>query len=203
MLPEVLARAFDPFFTTKEPGRGSGLGLSQVYGFARSAGGHVRIESTVGEGTTVRLYLPRSAERPRVVDATPPVTPLAPARGHETVLIVEDDAEVLAIAMENVRALGYRVLTAVDAARALDLLRGEEPVDILFSDVVMPGAMNGAQLAVEARRLRPRLKILLTSGYTAAALSREHGLPQDLEFLSKPYRRDELASKLRVIIGGR
>jgi CheY-like chemotaxis protein len=192
---------YEPFFTTKEVGRGSGLGLSQVYGFVRNAGGHIRIDSEVGAGTTVKFYLPRSAERPLMVDPSVSVTPLAPARWDETVLIVEDDPKVMVIAVENMQALGYRVLTAVDAGCALEVLRGEEAVDILFSDVVMPGGMNGAQLAIEARRLRPRLKVLLVSGYTALSLSQDHGLPRNLEFLSKPYRREELVGKLRVITG--
>jgi CheY-like chemotaxis protein len=132
----------------------------------------------------------------------PDMAPLRPASGHETILAVDDDEEVLAMVSENLDALGYHVLTAADAGRALAILREEAEIDLLFSDVVMPGGMNGAQLAIEARRLRPSLKVLLTSGYTAAALSREHGLPGDLELLGKPYRGDELARKLRLVIGG-
>ena len=202
MAPDVQARAFDPFFTTKEPGRGSGLGLSQVYGFAKSAGGHVQIDSREGAGTTVRLYLPRSADAPNRPQPRPGATPLRPASGNEAILVVEDDAEVSALVVENLEALGYHVLSAGDARQALEILRSAANIDLLFSDVVMPGGMNGAQLAIEARRLRPSLKVLLTSGYTASALSREHGVPGDLDLLGKPYRRDELASKLRLVISG-
>jgi signal transduction histidine kinase len=202
MTPAVLARAFDPFFTTKEVGKGSGLGLSQVYGFAKTAGGHVKIDSELGVGTTVKLYLPKSSDRPIMPEAGTESASLRPASGHETILVVEDDEDVLAVAAESLRELGYQVVTALNAAQALEILRGNQPVELLFSDVIMPGGMNGAQLAVEARRIRPELKVLLTSGYTAAALSFEHGLPDNLNVVSKPYRREELARKLRLVIGG-
>jgi CheY-like chemotaxis protein len=202
MTPEVLARAFDPFFTTKEVGKGSGLGLSQVYGFAKTAGGHVKIYSELGIGTTVKLYLPKSSDRTAVPEIGTETASLRPASGHETILVVEDDEEVLGVASESLRELGYRVVTAGNAAQALEILRGDQPVDLLLSDVIMPGGMNGVQLTVEARRIRPELKVLLTSGYTAAALSLEHGLPDNLNVVEKPYRREELAKKLRLVIGG-
>jgi signal transduction histidine kinase len=202
MTPTVLARAFDPFFTTKEVGKGSGLGLSQVYGFAKAAGGHVKIYSELDVGTTVKLYLPRSSDRPIMPEAPAEIASLRPASGHETILVVEDDEEVLAVAAESLKELGYQVVTALNAAQALQILGSNQPVDRLFSDVIMPGGMNGAQLAVEARRIRPELKVLLTSGYTAAALSFEHGLPDNLNVVGKPYQREELAKKLRLVIGG-
>jgi len=202
MTPEVLARAFDPFFTTKEVGKGSGLGLSQVYGFAKTAGGHVKIYSELGVGTTVKLYLPKSSDRPAVPEIGPETASLRPASGHETILVVEDDEDVLVVASESLGELGYQVVTAGNAAHALEILRGDQPVDLLLSDVIMPGGMNGVQLTVEARRIRPELKVLLTSGYTAAALSLEHGLPDNLNVVEKPYRREELAKKLRLVIGG-
>src|SRR5262252_889856 len=202
MTPEVLARAFDPFFTTKEVGRGSGLGLSQVYGFAKTAGGHVTIESELGIGTTVKLYLPKSSDRPIIPEAGKETASLGLTSSHEMILVVEDDEDVLTVAAESLRELGYRVETAVNAAQALDILSRDQPVDLLFSDVIMPGGMNGVQLAVEAQRIRPELKVLLTSGYTAAALSREHGLPDTLDVVEKPYQREELAEKLRLVIGG-
>jgi signal transduction histidine kinase len=202
MTPTVLARAFDPFFTTKEVGKGSGLGLSQVYGFAKTAGGHVKIYSELGVGTTVKLYLPKSSDRPIMREAGTEIAALRPASGHETILVVEDDEDVAAVAAETLKELGYQVVTALNAAQALEILSGNQPVDLLFSDVIMPGGMNGAQLAVEARRIRPELKVLLTSGYTAAALSFEHGLPNDLNVVGKPYQREELAKKLRLVIGG-
>jgi signal transduction histidine kinase len=200
MAPAVLARAFDPFFTTKEVGKGSGLGLSQVYGFTKTAGGRVEIRSTLGNGTTVELYLPKSADRPVPPAPAAGAAPSPSAAGRETILVVEDEEEVLAVAAESLRQLGYHVVTAVSAAQALAVLRGDQPIDLLFSDVVIPGGTDGAQLAVEARRLRPALKVLLTSGYTAAAL--KEGLPDDLTVVDKPYRRDELARKLRAVIDG-
>jgi signal transduction histidine kinase len=202
MTPAVLERAFDPFFTTKEIGKGSGLGLSQVYGFAKTAGGHVKIYSELGIGTTVKLYLPKSSNRPVMPEIGPQTESLRPGTGHETILLVEDDEDVLAVAAESLRELGYRVLTASNAAQGLEILRGDEPIDLLLSDVIMPGGMNGVQLAVEARRISPKLKVLLASGYTAAALSLEHGLPNNLDIVEKPFRHEELAKKLRLVIGG-
>jgi CheY-like chemotaxis protein len=200
MSPVVQARAFDPFFTTKEAGKGSGLGLSQVYGFAKTAGGFVRIYSELGIGTTVELYLPQSANQPTSRERSAETA--LPSTGGGTILLVEDDEDVLAVTAESLRELGYEVVTAADAARALEILRSDQPIDLLFSDVIIPGGTNGAQLAVTARRLRPELKVLLGSGYTAAALSFEHGLPDNLNVVGKPYQRDELATKLRLAIGG-
>jgi CheY-like chemotaxis protein len=198
---DVLPHVFEPFFTTKDVGRGSGLGLSQVYGFAKESGGHVQIYSEVGMGTTVKLYLPKSSTQP-VAESRRTLIPLRVANGGETVLVVEDDEDVLAMAVESLSDLGYKVLIAHDGEEALAIVRGSQQIDILFSDIVMPGGINGVQLAVEARRLRPDIKVLLTSGYTGAALRNEHGLPDDLPVLGKPYRHDQLAAQLRVIIGG-
>ena len=202
MTPAVRARAFEPFFTTKEAGKGSGLGLSQVYGFAKTAGGYVKIYSELGIGTTVKLYLPQSSTRPVPVESAPETGRLLPARGRETILLVEDDQDVLAVTAESLRELGYQVVTAVDAAGALEILRGDQPIDLLFSDVIIPGGTNGAQLAVTARHVRPQLKVLLASGYTAAALNLEHGLPDNLDVVGKPYQRDELAKKLKLTMNG-
>jgi CheY-like chemotaxis protein len=197
---DVISRVFDPFFTTKGVGEGAGLGLSQVYGFMKESGGHVRIDSTVGAGTTVRLYMPCSDD-----------TPVEAERGHDpalarktsgavTVLVVEDDELVLTLAGDILREFGYRLLTAGDAAAALVILKGDEPIDILFSDVSMPGDMNGVQLAVEARRLRPSIKVLLTSGYPATVLASEHGLKSNMPLLGKPYRSQQLADSFRIIL---
>ncbi len=194
-------RAFEPFFTTKEVGKGTGLGLSQVYGFARQGGGQVVLRSTVGVGTTVSIYLPQSMERPAPVRAEGPM-PLRRATDGEVILVVEDEPAVLDMAVESLSELGYRTLTATHAAEALARLKGPERVDILFSDVVMPGGMNGVQLSVEARRLRPDLRVLLASGYTASAFGAD-GLPADLPLLNKPYGREDLADKLRVVMGRR
>ncbi|WP_158744033.1 MASE4 domain-containing protein [Acidisphaera sp. L21] len=192
------ARAFEPFFTTKEIGKGTGLGLSQVYGFVQQAGGQCQIDTSPGLGCTVAMYLPRSTE----VSRTAPndnVVPLRRATGGEVVLVVEDDETVREMAAESLEALGYGVQTASDARIALDLLRDTARVDILFSDVVMPGGMNGAQLANEARKLRPGLKVLLTSGYTVTATGGARELPQDVPLLRKPYLREDLAAKLQTL----
>jgi signal transduction histidine kinase len=195
----TLARAFEPFFTTKEVGRGSGLGLSQVYGFTRSAGGGVAIDSAPGAGTVVTLYLPRSDEAPAETrPAGSEVTALRRASSGETVLLVEDDEQVLGMAVDSLEELKYKVLVARNAREALEYLRRPDRIDVMFSDVVMPGGMNGAQLAAAARQMRPALKILLTSGYVGAPGGQD--IAQDLPVLTKPYRRDELARQLRVVL---
>ena len=200
MPPAVVERAFEPFFSTKGVGKGSGLGLSQVYGFARRAGGHVTIDSVVDRGSCIRIYLPKSDQRPPVVEPKASPLPLRAAQAEETVLIVEDDPLILEATVAGVVDLGYRTLTATTADAALAVLRGSARIDLLFSDVVLPGGMDGTQLALEARRLRPSLRVLLTSGYPDRAAT---AMPGDLEVIGKPYRRDELATKLHLIIGGR
>jgi PAS domain S-box-containing protein len=192
MTPEIRARAFEPFFTTKEPGKGSGLGLSQVYGFVAQSGGHVLIDSTPDQGTVVRLYLPSLGS---VGAASGKETAAKPRAG--TVLVVEDDPDVLQSTVEMVRSFGYEVLTAGDAHAAIAVLKRNVPIDILFSDIVMPKGMNGVQLAKEARKLRPRLRVILSSGYATTILASEHGLTEDFAFIGKPYRWPDLAEKLR------
>ena len=198
----TVARAFEPFFTTKDVGKGTGLGLSQVYGFARQGGGQVRVASAPGQGTTITIDLPRSAEPVVQAARADVLLPLRRAAEGEVVLVVEDEAAVLEMAVESLSELGYRTLTATHAAEALQRLKGPERIDILFSDVVMPGGMNGVELATHARALRTGLRVLLASGYTGSALG-EQGVPVDLPLLSKPYRREDLADKLRVVMGGR
>lgn len=200
---ETLDHVFEPFFTTKEVGKGSGLGLAQVYGFTRSAGGYVAIESKKGHGTTVQLFLPRSNERLSDHHThSSGQLPLRQATTGETVLLVEDDEQVLAMAVESLEELHYKVIVAHDAREALKHLHGPERIDLMFSDVVMPGGMNGAQLATEARMLRPELKVLLTSGYVGEA-GNDQLVEGSVPLLSKPYRRDELAEKLRFVLGTR
>jgi len=202
--PDKLQRVFEPFFTTKEVGKGTGLGLSQVYGFTRSAKGFAQIESEVGRGTTVSLYFPRSTD-PAGEEIGPGLVgtiPLRRAGEGETVLLVEDDEQVLGMAVESLEELRYRVIVTRNAAEALEHLHGVERIDILFSDVVMPGGMNGSQLAVEARRVRPDIKILLTSGYVANLDEGQVIGQGELPVLNKPYRRDELARSLRLVLGG-
>ncbi len=199
----TLMQVFEPFFTTKEFGRSSGLGLSQVYGFARAAGGRVSLASTLGQGTCVEMWLPRAAVTvvPKAQPQLPPqsgASSLRRAAVGETVLAVEDEPEVLATVVETLTDLGYQVLQANNAAEAMDILRSPEKVDLLFSDIVMPGGMNGVQLAVEASRIRPGINIVLTSGFTGEALDGEHDVPDDVSILTKPYRQHELAERLRL-----
>jgi signal transduction histidine kinase/CheY-like chemotaxis protein len=191
MSAEVAGRAFEPFFTTKEVGKGTGLGLSMVYGFAQQSGGAMQIRSEPERGTAVRLFFPRVGA-PQA-DAAPSFGRRATAAANETILVVEDNAMVRNYVESELKALGYRVIVTRNAPAALDILRGPEKIDLLFSDVVMPGGMLGPELAKEAVRLRPYLKILLTSGHT------EHpdGLDHQVQILNKPYRRHELAAVLR------
>jgi len=191
MPPEVVERAFEPFYTTKEVGKGSGLGLSQVYGFVKQSGGHIELSSEPGVGTTVRLCLPRADELPAENAEASVRTAAAKA---ETVLVVEDDAELRAMVADNLRALGYRVLTAANAPAALAVAEREPRLDLLFSDYSMPFGMLGDELARRARRIKPGLKVLLTSGYAVAA---PEIAGTDTNLLQKPYRLDELARAIR------
>lgn len=188
---EDVDRVFDPFFTTKPEGKGTGLGLSMIYGFAKQSGGHVKIYSEIGHGTTVRLYLPRTHAAAAVVENNPLLS-MKPE--SEAVLVVEDNPAVRAVAIKQLRSLGYQILEAGSMSAALEVLRSDQPVDLLFSDVVMPGG-TGVDLAVLAKELRPRLKVLLTSGFTEEAL-RSGASARDLPLLSKPYQRHELARKI-------
>jgi len=198
MTPEVRAQAFNPFFTTKEVGKGSGLGLSQVYGFTRQSGGHVTIDSEPGRGATVRLYMP-CVEAPAERGAAPAGERSAPASPAATVLVVEDDEAVRETAKSALAALGYRTLTAADATGALAILRRDEPIDLLFTDIVMPGGMSGVELARQARQLRGDIRVLLTSGYAAAAESRTD---EGFAVLSKPYRQKQLAERIAGLLRG-
>jgi PAS domain S-box-containing protein len=199
MAPEVLARAFDPFFTTKEVGKGTGLGLSQVYGFVKQSGGHVKIYSEPGQGTSVKIYLPRfSGGLDSEAEAEPTIT----ERGvhDETILVVEDDDDVRAYTVESLRELGYRVLEAHDGPSALRLLeRQQAEIDLLFTDVVMPG-MTGRELADAARKLYPHLLTVFSSGYTRNAIIHGGRLDQGIDFLAKPFTFSALASRVREVL---
>ncbi|WP_363796838.1 ATP-binding protein [Lysobacter firmicutimachus] len=192
MAPETLARAMEPFFTTKESGRGSGLGLSMVYGFAKQSGGHLRIDSALGYGTRVDLYLP--AAEAWVADAPAPNEARVDGNG-ETVLVVEDDDAVRGIAVSFLQASGYRVIAVADAAQALQQLAIGDDIALMFSDVMLGAGMNGKELALAARALRPLLPVVLTSGYEtdAAAAAAEAGA---FELLRKPYRREQLVAAI-------
>lgn len=199
MSPETLSRAFEPFYTTKPVGKGSGLGLSMVYGFVKQSGGEAYIRSAPGEGCAVTLLFPRSLAGEQ---QGPHTAPSREARGAgEHILVVEDDESVRAHLTSQLLGLGYRVTSAADAAEALTRLEEACP-DLLFTDVVMPGAMHGGQLAEEARRRLPRLKVLFTSGYAQNALEEGGRLKPDVHLLGKPYRRRELAAKVREVLTG-
>ncbi len=197
MSPEVIEHAFEPFFTTKEVGKGSGLGLSMVYGFAKQSRGHVKIYSEIGHGTTVRLYLPRLTSGTAQAPAKAVAEASEHPRGGETILVVEDDANVRVLVLAQLQGLGYRVLAAADGREALDILGNGAAVDLLFTDVVMPGGMTGRQLGEAARRAYPHLRILFTSGYTQDSITHQGKLDQGVHFLSKPYRLQMLAKKIR------
>jgi PAS domain S-box-containing protein len=197
MPSEVAARAFDPFFSTKPESMGTGLGLSMVHGFVKQSGGHVKIYSEPGHGTSVKLYLPRSIN----AEAAPePVAPAATVGGGETILVAEDDEGVRAIVVEMLSDLGYRVLTANDADGALSILNSGARVDLLFTDVVMPGALRSPELARLAVELLPGLAVLFTSGYTENAIVHGGRLDPGVELLGKPYTRDALAKKIRLVL---
>ncbi|HEX8485304.1 hybrid sensor histidine kinase/response regulator [Sphingomonas sp.] len=199
MPPEVIAKAFDPFFTTKPVGKGTGLGLSQVYGFVKQSGGHVKIYSEPGEGTTVKIYLPRIAVED--VPAGDPVTPAVVPLGYrdEVVLVVEDEPAVRQLSVDALNELGYRVLQADGAAAALQMLAAHPEIVLLFTDIVMPD-VNGAKLAEEARRRRPGLKVLFTTGYTRNAVVHNGVVDQGVELIGKPFGIEELAAKVRQVI---
>ena len=191
---DIVDRVFEPFFTTKEIGRGSGLGLSMVYGFTKQSNGHIKIYSEVGHGTTIKLYLPQAAG-----DALPQQNIIAPPveSGSETILVVEDDALVRNYVVAQLKSLGYAVLTAANADEALRIIDGGKPIDLLFTDVIMPGAMNGRQLSDEALKRRPLLKVLFTSGYTENAIVHHGRLDPGVLLLAKPYRKADLARMIR------
>jgi CheY-like chemotaxis protein len=197
MTSEVVGRAFEPFFTTKDVGKGTGLGLSMIYGFVKQSGGHVRIYSEVGIGTIVRLYLPR-ADAPAVSVQTQPLLAELPT-GDESILLVEDDALVRAHTAAQLTAFGYRVTTAENAERALEEADVGLTPDLLFTDIVMPGRMNGFELARRLRQRWPTLKILYTSGFADGAAPLDRQVPGRY-MLSKPFRRRDLAAKVRQIL---
>jgi PAS domain S-box-containing protein len=192
---DTLAHAFEPFFTTKEVGKGSGLGLSMVYGFVKQSRGHIRIHSEPGLGTTVKIYLPRVADD--VALAKQEIRDGSLPRGSERILLVEDDAMVRDMVVIQLRNLGYRVVSAVNGSEALEVLKREGGFDLLFTDVVMPGGLNGHQLAGEARKLSPSLRVIFTSGYAETAVVHDRRLDQGVHLLNKPYRRSDLAAKIR------
>lgn len=196
MEAEILNRVFEPFFTTKDVGEGTGLGLSMVYGFAKQSNGHVQIESAPKRGTAVRIFLPVPGPDSESAVSTQPADASFP-RGCETILIVEDDALVRAYVVMQIESLGYKTLTASDGLTVIRILQGPEQIDLLFTDVVLPGDMNGRQIADEASRIRPDLPVLFTSGYTEDPSIRDSLEEGEITLLEKPYRLSQLAHALR------
>ena len=190
---------FEPFFTTKEAGRGSGLGLSQVFGFMQQSDGHVTIYSEVGAGTTVRLYFPRHTGPEAAADAEPEARAAAGA-ANEIVLVVEDDEDVRTNTVMMVEELGYAVLEAADGEAALRVLKSQPAVRLLFTDVGLPGGLNGRQLADRARELRPDLVVLFTSGYARNAIVHHGRLDPGVEVIGKPFTFSALGAKLRKVL---
>jgi CheY-like chemotaxis protein len=202
MIAEVASRAFEPFFTTKEVGKGTGLGLSMVYGFAKQSGGSMQIRSEPGHGTVVKLFFLRVGSTPRKNDA-PSADRVATPTGSETILVVEDNDLVRSYVEKELKELGYRVIATRNGPEALAILRQPGEIDLLFTDVVMPGGMFGPELAKQAMRLRPGLEVLFTSGYTEHPVQPLDGLDGETRILNKPYRRNDLALMLRMVLKAR
>ncbi len=199
MSKEVLNQVFEPFFTTKEVGKGSGLGLSMIYGFVEQSGGHVSIYSEEGQGTSVKLYFPRTKTEalPKIEETV--INSFMPG-GTETILVVEDEEDVRETVVALLQELGYKTLEAENGLKALELIQGPKDIHLLFTDIMMPGGMRGPVLAHQARELRPRLKVLFTSGYAESAIIHRGVLVGDSDFIDKPYRHEELALKIRLML---
>jgi signal transduction histidine kinase len=197
--PDILNRVLEPFFTTKEVGRGTGLGLSMVYGFVKQSNGHLKIYSEVGHGTTIKIYLPRAdsealIESPNTQPAEPILT------GGESILVVEDDPDVRTFAVQQLCRMGYDVREATDGPSALNKIAADGSIDLLFTDVIMPGGMTGRQLADRLKNTHPEIKVLYTSGYTENSINHHGRLDPGVTLLQKPYRLDQLARKVRQVL---
>jgi CheY-like chemotaxis protein len=205
MTKEVVAKAFDPFFTTKDIGHGTGLGLSQVYGFVKQSGGHVWIVSEPGAGTSVHLYLPRHTASARVIgeaDDDAAYSPVPRSDSHETILVVDDEDDVRLATVEILRDLGYDVIEAPDGQVALRRLAQVSGIRLLLTDVGLPGGMDGVRLAETARQRQPDLPVVFTTGYAGDAFAADRPLTADVEILRKPFTAADLARKLRAVLDG-
>jgi CheY-like chemotaxis protein len=204
MTADMLQKVFEPFFTTKSGGRGTGLGLSQVYGFVKQSGGHVKLYSEPGVGTSAKLYLPKvpNAEAATWTPVTEPQTASDAPRGKpgETVLVVEDEDDVRSYTANSLRELGYQVFEAIDGASALDILAREKDICLLFTDLGLPGGMDGRALAERVRAIRASIQILMTTAYAAGALVHEGRLDAEIELLNKPFSYSELATRIRELL---
>ena len=199
MSEDVVTHAFEPFFTTKPIGQGTGLGLSQVLGYVVQSGGHIAIESAPKEGATIRIYLPRLTTDAQIAEAAPAAASEAEVGGAEVILVVEDDVSVRAFSADCLRDLGYQVIEAADAAQALRTLEAHPEVELLFTDIGLPGP-NGRELADAALKIQPALKILYTSGYARDAITRRGRLTHDVVLLTKPFTRPQLAARMREVL---
>jgi signal transduction histidine kinase/CheY-like chemotaxis protein len=197
--PAILDKVFNPFFTSKGPGKGTGLGLSMVYGFVKQSAGHIKIYSEEGHGTTIKMYLPPGTG---TLLASEPASASIIQGGHETILVVEDDKLVRDYVLTQLHSLGYATLDAANAAEALALVEAAREFDLLFTDVIMPGSMNGRQLANELQKSRPALKVLFTSGYTENAIIHHGRLDSGVLLLAKPYRKSDMAVMIRTALAG-
>ena len=197
---ETQQKVFEPFFTTKEVGKGTGLGLSQVYGFVRQSGGHVRIYSEPGVGTNVKIYLPRVSAQARAEPVRRPEP--AALTGDERILVVEDHEDLRHYIVGILTDLGYEVVATADGPSALETIADRPDLDLLLTDVVLPGGMNGRQIATEALRLRPGLKILFMTGYTHNAIVHDGRLDAGVALISKPFTYDQLGAKVRAELDG-
>ncbi len=199
MPPDVIERAFEPFFTTKDVGRGTGLGLSMIYGFVKQSGGHVKIYSEMGHGTSIKIFLPRSDQEARPV-AREEAEGIVRVKTGERILVVEDSASVRSVAVNMLQSLGYEVLQASDGKIALEMLKSVGNLDLLFTDLVMPNGISGQELARSAREQRPGLKVLFTSGYSESFLKERGDTHGKIQLLSKPYRKLKLAEAIRSVL---
>jgi CheY-like chemotaxis protein len=203
MSQDVAARAFDPFFTTKEAGKGTGLGLSQVYGFAKQSGGHVAIYSEVGHGTVLKIYLPQTAAAETAAVPVAPSPEPSPQFANAKILVVEDDAAVRAFSVHVLTEAGFHVVQAADGEEGLRALAEHSDLQLLFTDVVLTGTMNGRGLANEALRLRPELPVLFTTGYTANAIVHHGRLDEGVNLIGKPFSATALLGKVNEVLSGK
>jgi nitrogen-specific signal transduction histidine kinase len=202
MAAEIIAKAFDPFFTTKPQGRGTGLGLSMIYGFVKQSGGQVRIHSVVGEGTTVRLFLPRHMGPVQPEPATRTLADTPATRAGETILVVDDEPMIAMMITDLLEELGYVPLEAADGPSGLEILRSDRDIDLLVTDVGLPGGMNGRQLAEAARQVRPGLKILFITGYAEYAVRGDLQAGEGMRVVTKPFEMQFLASTISEMLAG-
>jgi CheY-like chemotaxis protein len=198
---KTVTQAFEPFFTTKAVGKGTGLGLSQVYGFVKQSNGHVKIYSELDQGTTIKIYLPRLHGQVAETISSGDL-PVPEGTREETILVVEDDEDVRFYTVEALRELGYRVLEASDGPSGLRILEREPRVDLLFTDVVLPNNMTGAQVAAKATELRPMIKVLFTTGYARNAIVHHGRLDKGVQLITKPFSFADLAAKVRDVLDG-